>query len=428
MSSGGALLQLVAIGAQDAVLVGNPTITFFNQVVKSHTNFAIDCIEHNFTGRVDYGNSVSLTVSRNGDLVSDMWVEATITRPEGYYAVSDIGNFLIERAAISIGGQEVDVQYGEWMHIWAELTTSFDKATALNRLTNFSPFSSVNQSDRNQFFFQDKDGHPVPAKALIPLNFWFCGHPGLALPLIALQFHEVKLHIKFATVDKLFYKKRGDGEEHVVCNSAPKLEASVWVDYVYLDNEERVRFATTAHNYLITQHQTSGDQSIYGRCQRFDLEFNHPVKEIVWVVKGTDEGRSYSMPSQNIKMDYPDFPAKPPAVVNPVKTSQLVLNGHERFNKRHGLYFDSAQPYKYHTQTANTIGINVFSFALKPEDSQPSGSLNFSRIDNAVLELEFNEYESQKSGYFQNSSLEVFATNYNQLRIISGMGGLTFSN
>ena len=204
MSSGGALLQLVAIGPQDAKLVGNPTITF-NQVVKSHTNFAIDCIEHNFTGRVDYGNCVSMTISRNGDLVSDMWVEATITRPKGYYPVSDIGNFLIERAAISIGGQEIDVQYGEWMHIWAELSTALDKTTALNRLTNFS---SLGPCDLNQFYFADKKGQPVPAKALIPLRFWFCGHPGLALPLIALQYHEVKLNITFATVDKLFFKNQ----------------------------------------------------------------------------------------------------------------------------------------------------------------------------------------------------------------------------
>ena len=192
---------------------------------------------------------------------------------------------------------------------------------------------------------------------------------------------------------------------------------------------------------MITQLQTSGDQSIYGKNQRFDLEFNHPVKELVWVVKGTENRhkpqRSYSMRSNKIQYDCPETEilstastmveiTDAKAKINPVKTSQLVLNGHERFSKRHGLYFDSAQVYQHHTQSWNTIGINVYSFALKPEESQPTGSCNFSRIDNAVLDLEFNEYESQKADYFKDSCIEVFATNFNELRIMSGMGGLTF--
>lgn len=436
MSSGGALLQLVAIGAQDALLVGNPTITFFNQVVNSHTNFAIDSIKHNFTGRVDYGNTVSVAISRNGDLISDMWVEAKISKNFGVIAKKDIGNFLIERASISIGGQEIDVQYGEWMHIWTELSTDLSKRGALNRLINLDF-----DEEENQFNYYKLNRDCVAATALIPLNFWFCRNPGLALPLIALQYHEVKLNITFATVDKLFHTINTDSSDaggysgSASAADVEKLEANVWVDYVYLDNEERVRFATTPHNYLITQLQTSGDQSIYGKCQRFDLEFNHPVKELVWVVKGQDmdkDGtvkscdRSYVLESSDVQF-IEESQTTQPAELNPVKSSELVLNGHERFQKRTGLYFDSLQTFKYHSGTSFTKGINVYSFSLKPEDSQPSGSCNFSRIDNATLELEFEEFTASNE-FYKTACVEVFAVNYNQLKIISGMGGLTFSN
>ena len=311
----------------------------------------------------------------------------------------------------------------------------------------------------------EKIAKVLPArKLLVPLQFWFCRSPGLALPLIALQYHEVKINITFENMEKLLRAAGKLSNDDVETEEAGKtgwshdvhinkscfcphsdLEVKLWVDYVYLDNEERRRFATTAHNYLIDQLQTTGCESIRGAHDRFRLNFNHPVKQLVWVVQSNRNPLGvYSFPGLTaVQATSHKYATEQMNLVtqsnldevrytgeNPVARGKLILNGHDRFKEREGMYFDSVQPYQHHTNTPERPGINVFSFGLKPEEHQPSGTCNFSRIDNATLELHFNGYTKHCDAgkYYSNANLAVYAVNYNQLRIISGMGGLTYSN
>jgi len=349
-------MQLVAYGAQDIYLTGNPQITFFKVVYRRHTNFAVEAIEQTFNGAVGGGKKFSCTISRNGDLLHRVYLECDSTT-----------NFLgktfaaeIDYVEVEIGGQCIDKHYGDWMDLWTDLTHNTDQRTMREKLMKGSA-----AADKKQF---------------IPLQFWFCRNPGLALPLIALQYHEVKLNVQFDS-------------------AAKTTSACVFCDYIFLDTDERRRFAQVSHEYLIEQVQFSNSLSISTTgSSNLELRFNHPVKEIFWFEGGLDTGGS--------------------------KFSEclLQLNGHDRFRARHGRYFSEVQRYEHHSGSGVHTNIHMYSFALKPEEHQPSGTCNFSRIDNAVLNLTASTTSAP------DATLKVYAMNYNVLRIMSGMGGLAYSN
>jgi len=375
-------MQLVAYGAQDIYLTGNPQITFFKVVYRRHTNFAMESIEQTFNGTVGNGNRVTCTVSRNGDLVHRMWVEATVdvaTNPG-----TNVGHMLLNEVELEIGGQRVDKHYADWLQVWSELTVTSAHQNGYNTMVG----SSVAASTGNKLY--------------VPLQFWFCRNPGLALPLIALQYHEVKVNVTFGAQ----VKNTADQTSTVTLQSA-----SLWVDYVYLDTDERRRFAQVSHEYLIEQVQFTGDESISSNNPKIRLNFNHPVKELIWTVGLT----------ANVTGNYTDN-AVMATGVRPVSNAKLQLNGHDRFAQRNGDYFNLVQPYQHHTRTPSSLGISVYSFALKPEEHQPSGTCNFSRIDNATLNLTVTDNAAA------GSVVKVFAVNYNVLRVMSGMGGLAYSN
>ena len=159
--------------------------------------------------------------------------------------------------------------------------------------------------------------------------------------------------------------------------------ASFWVDYVYLDTDERRRFAQVSHEYLIEQVQFTGSESVNPGANKLRLNFNHPVKELVWVVipdvnAAANDSSNYGTIVNGL-------------TVNPLVEAKLQLNGHDRFDTQAGRYFNLVQPYQYHSNIPKSPGINVYSFALKPEEHQPSGSCNFSRIDNATLNLQLQQ-------------------------------------
>jgi len=352
---GGGLMQLVAYGAQDIYLTGNPQITFFKVVYRRHTNFAVEAIEQTFNGSAAEGQKFSCTISRNGDLLHRVYLEidTTCTAADG-----NRGFEMIDYVEVEIGGQCIDKHYGQWMAIWCSLTHDSDKQTMLKTMMPVTKSGTT--------------------KTYLPLQLWFCRNPGLALPLIALQYHEVKLNVQFATQG----------------TTANDLNCCVFCDYIFLDTDERRRFAQVSHEYLIEQVQTSNVLAVGSA----ELRFNHPVKEIVWVGVDVDEA---------------------------VADALLQLNGHDRFRKRAGSYFSDVQRYEHHTGSGNLTelgcraNLNMYSFALKPEEHQPSGTCNFSRIDNAVLTV--TKSSSMKT-------MKVYAVNYNVLRIMSGMGGLAYSN
>ncbi len=401
---GGGLLQLVAYGAQDVYLTGNPQITFFKVVYRRHTNFAIESIEQTFNGNPGYGNRVTCQISRNGDLIHRMYLVVQ-QGSGGSKACGYFGLRLIDYVELEIGGQKIDKQYSHWMYIWNELSLPEGKKNGYYKMIN-------------------KDGEEGDRQLYIPLEFWFCRNVGLALPLIALQYHEVKVNILFQTEAKCAL----DG------SIAPELaSSSLWVDYIFLDTDERRRFAQLSHEYLIEQLQFTGTESVQGTTAKPKLSFNHPCKELYWFVTADNSSQAVVNTNWfNYTNNQASSAANASAVetalkaietdINPIKSAKIVLNGNDRFTERPGSYFNLIQPFQHHENTPTNKGINVYSFALKPEEHQPSGTLNMSRIDTAALNLTLNLTESQAS------SLSVYAVNYNVLRILSGMGGLAYSN
>ena len=431
---GGGLLQLVAYGAQDVYLTGNPQITFFKVVYKRHTNFAMEAIQQTFSGAVGFGNTIYCQISRNGDLIHRAYLQVElpqITEANDKY-VNYIGLRLLKSVSIEIGGQQIDKHYADWLYIWNELSLPVGKRSAWEFMVG-----------------ADSDVTKGGATLYIPLEFWFCRNIGLALPLIALQYHEVKIKIEFENVNNCMYKLDTDNTTTIAPTSAKTLSnVNLWVDYIFLDTDERRKFAQLTHEYLIEQLQFTGEESVSSTAPKVKLNFNHPCKELVWFLANSDnntnnwfnyttrisnieagDNTSSALKSRltyngltgnNVELLYPS---------NPITSAKLLLNGNDRFATRDGMYFNVVQPYQHHENIPNNAGINVYSFALKPEEHQPSGTLNMSRIDTAILQLGvYNASAFSKTYDSSKSTLYVYATNYNVLRILSGMGGLAYSN
>ena len=420
---GGGLLQLVAYGAQDVYLTGNPQITFFKVVYRRHTNFSIESIQQTFNGNAEFGSRVTCQISRNGDLVHKLYLQVSgkHTGSASCLLQPYAGYKLIKHVELEIGGQRIDKQYGEWMYIWNELTMESGKKTGHQEMVGGNMHNiPVEYSSNN------------PLEFYIPLEFWFCRNIGLALPLIALQYHEVKVNIEFNKFDdlksygsnldyysNLQYIGNTSDYETAIISTQPTMNFTLWADYVFLDTDERKRFAQLSHEYLIEQLQFTGEESITATTAKsVRLSFNHPCKELIWVTKPEDT--IWNNFSSNVYYDNnagsSNYLTK--GAPNLTTTAKLQLNGNDRFAERNGDYFSLVQPYQHHTNIPVNKGINVYSFALKPEEHQPSGTLNMSRIDTAQLQL-----VSEKAG-----SVFIYAVNYNVLRILSGMGGLAYSN
>ena len=548
---GGGLMQLVAYGAQDVYLTGNPQITFWKVSYRRHTNFAMESIEQTFNGQADFGRRVTCTISRNGDLCYRTYLQVTLpeinqhmintsgTAKDGVYArwLDFPGEQLISQVEVEIGGQRIDRQYGDWMHIWNQLTLTSEQQRGYYKMVgNTTQLTFITDPSFNEIDGPCESNAPrqvcAPRNALpettlyVPLQFWYCRNPGLALPLIALQYHEVKINLDIRPIDECLWAVgtlntancSGSGKVTTAYNQS-LVAASLYVDYVFLDTDERRRMAQNPHEYLIEQLQFTGDESVGSSSNKIKLNFNHPVKELVWVVQPdqnvdycssvdcgqtlyntlgaqpfnytdavdalpnaihsfggpesiaetsqsfinsdglfhdagahdvapattgqwwTTQGGSTATPYDAPKLGFTGIQNSGVSDAgtfvlaetsldmhcwgeNPVVTAKLQLNGQDRFSEREGTYFDLVQPYQHHTRAPDT-GINVYSFALRPEEHQPSGSCNFSRIDNATLQLVLSNATVEGT---KTAKVRVYATNYNVLRIMSGMGGLAYSN
>jgi hypothetical protein len=424
---GGGLMQLVAYGAQDIYLTGNPQITFFKVVYRRHTNFAMEAIQQTINGTVGAGEStVTATISRNGDLVGRLWLDVKMASQAAgtgnTYAnwINNTGHAFVKECEIEIGGQKIDKQYGHWLDIWNELTDHDE-----------SEWIGLNKHAAKNAYGKSEglSGTTKLVQLYIPLQFWFCRNPGLALPLIALQYHEVKVKLTTRAMNGLVVGDFTAG----VGNVAPGT-CNLWADYIYLDTDERRRFAQVSHEYLIEQLQREQGTAAISK----KLNFNHPVKELIWVnqdasnltegAEGTGEDVSINlggagMDELNDFFNYEGAASATSEYVNGAasnesfSTAKLVLNGHDRFKERNASYFRLCQPLQAGHRVPSKHIYN-YSFALKPEEHQPSGTCNFSRIDNAKLVF----------GAVATGTLTVYAVNYNVLRIMSGMGGLAYSN
>jgi len=596
-------MQLVAYGAQDVYLSGNPQITFFKVVYRRHTNFAVEPIVQTWNGSVDFGRQITCTINRNGDLITNMYIVVSLSAVKSATTVSGavglnapsnawgyvkrLGHALINWCKIEIGGSQIDQHYGDWLNIWYELTHKAGQVRGYSQMIGDIP--SLTNVDTN--------GKPAYTM-YIPLQFWFNRNNGLALPLIALQYHDVRVTVMFRNINECI------NYQGTTVPSFTNLMTNSFlvIDYIYLDAEERKRFAQASHEYLIEQLQFTGAETITGNTNNVRLNFNHPCKYLVWAPQlemyytpnqwisyafngnwqtaldnfakivwlasqdnlvftnslgsgnvglssnaiaaltapatlvgcaiglslaaatytvgdlsdgqyrnnlplaiqmltrklqvkavitqtittvggwiyysGTPSSDNSSLLdsvlnnlivvnndltindiSMNLKslLDYfnsTTFGNAPSTVLNaaaltvtnwsnygnnidgsdnPIAVSKLQLNGHDRFQARDGHYFNYVQPYQHFSNTP-ADGINVYSFSLKPEDHQPSGSCNFSRIDNATLNLIYGQNNAISNTWFTDyangsgSLLNIYTMNYNVLRVMSGMAGTAYSN
>jgi hypothetical protein len=393
-------MQLVAYGAQDVYLTGDPEITFFKAIYRRHTNFSVESIAQVFNGNAGFGRKATVTVSRNGDLITNAVLEVKLPElPTNWHWNSNVGHNLIEEVELEIGGQRIDRHYGEWLDIWSELSTPEAKKDMFDA-EMIRRVASVNSATG------------TASTIYVPLQFFFNRNHGLALPLIALQYHEVKINFTFAKLADLCHKKVAAAGQTLSYGTLPSdmdVSMSLYIDYVYLDTDERKRFAQSQHELLIEQLQFTGDETPSTNGS-YRLNFNHPVKELVWVVNWAKTGNKFYYGEDETD--------------ETVESANLQLNGHDRFDEREGSYFRLVQPFQHHTRIPKK-NIYVYSFAVKPEEHQPSGTCNFSRIDNATLKLKINEDAAKAETA---AKVKIFATSVNVLRILSGMGGLAYSN
>ena len=477
---GGGLMELVAKGAQDIYLTGNPNVTYFKSVFKRHTNFSMETIQQSFSGDLNFGKKLNATIKRTGDLLSGITLEIDLPaitgkRSKPLYWTNAIGHTIIRNVELEIGGTIIDKQYGEWMEIWSELTTNE------SHMAGYKTMIGKNNTSQGILANEKK-------KLIVPLQFWFCKNIGLALPLVALQYHEVKVYVDlrpfnecwkktvkryyvevdssnqqqiniisggtgdinstFSTDDvfngqKLIWEE--DGKEETVSSRVDSDtiqmtsnsvtgrtgymyllidepdknydldDIRIYCDYIYLDTNERKYFAQNSHVYLIEQVQFNGNTS-YNLAQesnKIPIEFNHPCKELFWVSQ-IDLCKTFNNHinfSNSVDEDESD---------HPINDVVLYINGHERFEQRNANHFRFEIPYKRHTRIPNNY-IYVYSFSLKPEQMQPSGTCNFSRLDSSELLINYKKN-------LLASNTRVYGLNYNILNVKNGMGGVAYSN
>ena len=430
----GGLMQLVAYGAQDVYLTGNPKVTFFQAVYKRHTNFAMENIEQTVNGTAGASGRISVTVARNGDLIGAMYLELTPTANSSNAGASNVwlAEAAVQDVELTIGGQRIDKHYQRWWRLYAELYLNDAKKGEWGKVTGGDNTSAAGKTCR------------------LPLIFFFNRNPGLYLPLIALQYHEVRLDIDLSADYATYFGSNG---------------VKVWGNYVYLDTEERRRFAQKGHEYLIEQVQHTGADGVAFGANTVRLSYNHPVKELVWCFN--KDATSGATGQLNQRWAFVNDPTKLECTSNltyaadlgnsnvvvephksgcpflvvgnanehmieeadgtgvqcgPLETFKLILNGQDRFKEQNGAYFNQYQPMQYHSGNP-MVGVYCYSFGLKPEEHQPTGTCNFSRIDNAQVSASI-----KATGGSAITKLSMFAVNYNVLRVQSGMGGLAFSN
>ncbi len=521
----------------------------FKVVYRRHTNFSVEPIQQTWNGAADFGRTVTCNINRNGDLITNMYVAVKLnatTDANTWGFVRRLGHAMIESCKIEIGGSKIDEHYGDWLNIWYELTHKVGQERGYAKM--IGDVADLTEITNEQI---------RPYQMYIPLQFWFNRNNGLALPLIALQYHDVRVTLKFREfLNCVNYVAPAPSGAGLMADSY------LLIDYVYLDSEERKRFAQASHEYLIEQLQFTGSESLTAVTSKYRLNFNHPSKYLIWaphlerhntrnswiawasgasswadakdrfarvlfvatrngvtvnpgasitvtanatvgdLFEGTTAAGAAALAGLlakvEVKMvaqpggvgntvpiasgadlltellnntlvvrnnltaedisrtvaqlaaaganaavlalatinavDYFNYGNFVDGSDNPVVSAKLQLNGHDRFQDRDGSYFNYVQPAQHFSNTP-ADGINVYSFALKAEDHQPTGTCNFSRIDNATLQVKCGLYNSESSGYtdaFLGSAsaslMNIYTVNYNVLRVMSGMAGTAYSN
>ena len=479
----GGIIDLAAKGAQDFYLTNNPQITFFKNVMKKHTNFSMELIEIDPSSDKNLQKSletdIEFKIDRNGDLVKQIYfvfnlpdIYSSSSTYAGYKFkwIERIGEYIIKEVILEIGGQEIDKHYGEWLHIWNELTLSEKKKDGYNRMiANVSEvYDPKDSSDAYPPFSHTGAVNPVirGRKVIVPLHFWFNYIPGSELPLIALQFSEVKIKFKLRPFNELFtvidssLRKKSPSDTYNLgmflkassviseLNISPKLE----VNYIFLNDNERKNFSEQSHEYIINKIDRRSNISITPTGianddnNTIDLDFQHPVSNLIWKLRRSDFESSNQFSNYTnwyhkdinplINDEHNEFAAEitiDEDNINSFKeksilrSATLKFNGGVRLKEKTSGVFNLLNNYQ-HMKKIPEEGIYVYSFNLNHDikSYQQSGSVNLSRIDNVQLDLTTIPKNESSSSYTYN--VMIFVIQINILKIESGMASLQFAN
>jgi hypothetical protein len=457
----GGLLQLVAYGAQNIYLNGNPSLSFFKKIYKTHTNFASESMRLNFNRTsINCTDKTMLIckIDRNADMLQNMYFSFTIPNirkkiDNKFKFVNNLGEAIIDNYYITIGGNIVDKQYGEWLHIWNELSLTSEKTFGYSKLIGnvadiFAP------DDFSRKYTQNDEIQIFERKIYVPLLFWFNKLPGLALPLISLQYHQIEVHIELRPLVDVFtvgispsYNRQSktaiggttvkptaqDCEYYFGDSSAVNMDPYIEANYIFLDTNERKYFATKSQEYLIEQVNRITYDGL-AQNTMITLDVHNPVKEFIWILARNDrnlENRWFEFTDwdtiKNNRLTLPkitDTQSYTESSVNGeiMKSAKLLFNGLDRMEQKDNYYYNIIQPYQHHTFIPKT-GIYVYSFSLHPENFQPSGSCNMSQINKVQMYIEAIEPNNALYKY----DMTLYSINYNFLKITSGLGGLAFA-
>lgn len=423
-------IQLAVKSASDAYLVGNPQFTYFKKAFVRHTPFALEPSYLNFSGDTTngFGKKFYCKIPRNGDLLYRAYLQFEIKVASGTWAqsFSDNGLSLIDYVDLYIGDQLIDRQYGEWMHIVGELFESSGKSRVLSELIKIDNAS----------------GSPGTSQTvIIPLRFWFTKNPGLALPVLAIAYQDIRVDLQLNSKDKVRNSTSG----------LPYLNnVKLLVEYVHLGGDEKVLFSSGQHEYIIEQVQTNLSNNIplqlvspviqdtpyEDSIFNFDIRFNHPVKELFWVVQDNQDASGNTANGNYLFNFWRNFTKGR----DQIKEALISLNGKDGMDFLPGIYYRNLQSYINHSCGGYNLGttdlsgscIYKYSFGLYPERLQSSGTLNFSGLDSSRLRIKFyrdsDNFTQGGETNLTSKSIRMYGINYNLLKIESGMAGVGYIN
>jgi len=465
---GAGLIQLLFFGQQDIYLKSNPSITFFKKVFKTHTNFSMESIHVEFTSstltNIYQPTTLQVKIPRHGDLIGQIYLVLDI--PEiisdnvlGFQWIENLGEAIIDNYYITVGGSLVDRQYGDYLHILNNLTLSSDKRKIYDKIIcNTIQFNNPKQyslliNNLSNIPQRYRIGNQYPMyvsydpnnptvytpsiktqKMYIPLQFWFNRDLGSALPLVALQYSEVELTIVLRPWNQLYtlyYNKNGIQDYYapspyiqahqmsnfvsnvkqnfLVSDTTINCQCYLEINYIYLDTLERQFFAYKPLDYLIDQVTRVIEYGV-SQTHTTNLILQNPVKEILWQLQRSDV---------DIKNDWFNYLDNNNQIM---ATAKILFNGIDRIQEKDFVYFNYIQPFQHHSAN-NKDGLFNYSFSIEPENFQPSGSCNMSRINNIQFFMTCNA--PSDSSYVYNATFYII--NYNFLRLNSGMAGVVFN-
>lgn len=455
----GGLIQLLAWGNQNIYINGNPSITFFKKVFQTHTNFSMESLRVNLS-RTD-ANIYEPTIfkaklGRHGDLVQQIYFvfelpDIISDADKSFRWIDNVGEAFLDNYQVSIGGSLIDRQYGEFAHMTNCLTLGKDRRDVFDRMTgNTKDMTSPELIDYSvpdgtigfaaSQYPSSRDARQMISikgrKIYVPLNFWFCRESGQALPLISLQYSDTEITIetrpiahlykvlKFVndfpvylapnqndTSDRLAGYVANDFATYLISDNVLDIKAYLEVNYIFLDTLERKYLAYNPVQYLVEQ-TTRLQQLTMNENNTIDLILQNPIKELIWACKRTD------ISDTNSWFDFLNYDKK-----HIMKSARIMFNGLNRIEDKDPYYYNYVQPFQHH-RGCSKDGIYLYSFAINPEEHQPSGSVNASRINKFQLVLSVDRPKSSTYAF----DATVYAISYNILRISSGLAGLLYAN